>query len=391
MPPTTAELRRFLTAAFSDEELKTLCFDYFRDVYDDFAAGMTKGQMIQLLIERCDRRAALANLEAALRAERPDQYAARFGVVTPVPAAPTPAEPAPVRRDPHQVFLSHAHEDAAFAHRLAADLEQAGWRVWIAPDSIQPGEKWVEAISRGLEESGVFIVVLTPAGVASRWVRTETNAAIELENRGEVRFIPLEVAACQVPALWNVYQRVPFGGRYEDGLRALLARLSGAPAADVARALAQPRAPEPAPRREPLDFDWVTIPAGEFLMGSDKRKDELADDDETPQHTVYLPEFRIARTPVTVAQFAPGKVDSGDPLPGPPPMRGRASASGFGWCPPAFEPLASAPLVSGRLWGCGFQATPSPALDFGLLRSLHAHVRTKLRNMAHGRAPLHNI
>ena len=27
-------------------------------------------------------------------------------------------------------------------------------------------------------------------------------------------------------------------------------------------------------------------------------------DDETPQHTVYLPTYRIARVPVTVAQFA---------------------------------------------------------------------------------------
>ncbi len=39
-------------------------------------------------------------------------------------------------------------------------------------------------------------------------------------------------------------------------------------------------------------------------MGSDKTKDKLAYDDETPQHTLHLPEYRIARVPVTVAQFA---------------------------------------------------------------------------------------
>ena len=39
-------------------------------------------------------------------------------------------------------------------------------------------------------------------------------------------------------------------------------------------------------------------------MGSDKQKDKLASDNETPQHTLYLPEYRIARVPVTVAQFA---------------------------------------------------------------------------------------
>ena len=71
----------------------------------------------------------------------------------------------------------------------------------------------------------MFLVVLTPAAVASSWVRNETNDAIDLEVRGEVRFIPLDVAACTVPTLWNIYQRVPFRGRYEDGLAALLSRL----------------------------------------------------------------------------------------------------------------------------------------------------------------------
>ena len=77
------------------------------------------------------------------------------------------------------------------------------------------------------------------AGRRSRrsWVKNETNAAIELDNRGEVRFIPLDVAACTVPTLWNVYQRVPFRGRYEDGLAALLRRLgtSGRAAAEAGR------------------------------------------------------------------------------------------------------------------------------------------------------------
>ena len=71
------------------------------------------------------------------------------------------------------------------------------------------------------------------------------------------------------------------------------------------RATAQPRTPE-APRatRGPIAFEWVTIPAGSFLMGSDKRVDKQAYADETPQHTLHLPEYRIARVPVTVAQFA---------------------------------------------------------------------------------------
>ena len=53
------------------------------------------------------------------------------------------------------------------------------------------------------------------------------------------------------------------------------------------------------------DIDWVVIPAGPFTMGSDKRRDPLAWDDETPQFTCTLIQepYRISRYPVTVAQY----------------------------------------------------------------------------------------
>ena len=50
-------------------------------------------------------------------------------------------------------------------------------------------------------------------------------------------------------------------------------------------------------------FDWVTIPAGEFLMGSDKAQDRLARDAELPQQRLVLPAYRIARVPVTNEQY----------------------------------------------------------------------------------------
>ncbi len=77
--------------------------------------------------------------------------------------------------------------------------------------------------------------------------------------------------------------------------------------------LAEQKPPEAAPHkpveapavivRPPIDFDWVTIPAGEFWMGSDKKQDPDAYDAELPRHQLYLPAYRIARVPVTVTQF----------------------------------------------------------------------------------------
>jgi formylglycine-generating enzyme required for sulfatase activity len=53
---------------------------------------------------------------------------------------------------------------------------------------------------------------------------------------------------------------------------------------------------------EPL-LGFVEIPAGPFLMGSDRQHDSLALDDEEPQHTVIVPPYYIARYPVTMAQW----------------------------------------------------------------------------------------
>jgi formylglycine-generating enzyme required for sulfatase activity len=51
-------------------------------------------------------------------------------------------------------------------------------------------------------------------------------------------------------------------------------------------------------------LDFILIPAGSFLMGSDPKQDGQAYEDETPQHSLDLPAFYIQRYPVTVAQFA---------------------------------------------------------------------------------------
>ena len=45
--------------------------------------------------------------------------------------------------------------------------------------------------------------------------------------------------------------------------------------------------------------EWIEIPAGEFIMGS---KEGRAN--ETPQHWLYLPAYRIAKVPITNAQYA---------------------------------------------------------------------------------------
>jgi sulfatase modifying factor 1 len=213
-----------------------------------------------------------------------------------------------------QVFISHAVTDADFAHRLADDLNRLGVHVWIAPESIRPGEEWVDAIERGLGESSHIVIVLTPAALESRWVRKETNVAIALERQGDIHVIPLDVEACKVPLLLSSYQMIPFRRGYDAGL-SQLANVLGLRVMPSEPVRAPRQAPQrvPAPeavsptileRRQPFEPELILIPAGEFLMGSDPSVDKYAPDSEQPQHTLYLPDYYLAKTLVTNAQYA---------------------------------------------------------------------------------------
>lgn len=55
--------------------------------------------------------------------------------------------------------------------------------------------------------------------------------------------------------------------------------------------------------RLPFEPETVLIPAGPFIMGSNKVLDPAAYDYELPQCTLTLPEYRIGKYPVTVGEY----------------------------------------------------------------------------------------
>ena len=96
--------------------------------------------------------------------------------------------------------------------------------------------------------------------------------------------------------------------RFPDGVYADLARNRAAAVAPPA----EPAAPDPPPvdatapgsvfRDCPTCPEMVVVPAGEFLMGSDRRDDESADD-ERPRHRVTLDGFALGVHEVTRDEY----------------------------------------------------------------------------------------
>jgi TIR domain len=67
------------------------------------------------------------------------------------------------------VFLSYAHEDAAFAQQLIADLDAAGHACWIDTSSLKGGDEWMIAIAEGISASYASLVLVTQRALEVRF------------------------------------------------------------------------------------------------------------------------------------------------------------------------------------------------------------------------------
>ena len=170
--------------------------------------GLAVGLMLGLTI-RWQRRKRPRRAAARARLRSPDTTTSTQEALPPPPPPPAP----PVRAT---VFISHSFEtDHQLALRLAADL-RADVDVWVAPESIAPGESWLSSVERGLGASRVFLALLSKASLASPWVLKEIQAAMELEIRSKLRLIPVEVEDCEVPILLRTYQTLRLATGYGE-------------------------------------------------------------------------------------------------------------------------------------------------------------------------------
>ncbi|NDE74087.1 MAG: hypothetical protein EB064_09300, partial [Betaproteobacteria bacterium] len=65
-----------------------------------------------------------------------------------------------------------------------------------------------------------------------------------------------------------------------------------------------------------IQFDWVDIPGGAFLMGTEPPRDTRPAADEHPQHALVLPTFEISRCAISNGQYAAFVRATGHPAPG---------------------------------------------------------------------------
>ncbi len=79
----------------------------------------------------------------------------------------------------YDTFISHSSKDKGLAEVICRNLEASGIKCWIAPRDIIGGEKWDDAIKRGIKNSRSIILVFTSNSNASQEVLKEIIQAVE--------------------------------------------------------------------------------------------------------------------------------------------------------------------------------------------------------------------
>jgi hypothetical protein len=197
--------RLFLQDAFSDEEVETFCFDFFREVQKDFSSGMKKGEKINLLLEYCQQHEGVEALFRALQAKRPEQYQKRFG------DAPPPAQ--------FEVTFTPSGAPSSVELTLSTLSESAQLKIQMQKEQI--------AFFRKLE-----IVLLVVGGVVFVGMLFPNPLRLVIGMRIAVSIVGLLIGSLSGVPIWEIGKNKAMMGQCEIVHR-LFERLKTQPVIDA--------------------------------------------------------------------------------------------------------------------------------------------------------------
>lgn len=89
------------------------------------------------------------------------------------------------------VFVSYSHADTAFVDELTNRFALDKIDYWRDDKDLLVGEIIDAAISRGIQTSALFLVVLSPTSIDSGWVRRELDEAAHEATEGRKLLLPV--------------------------------------------------------------------------------------------------------------------------------------------------------------------------------------------------------
>ena len=259
------------------------------------------------------------------------------------------------------VFISHSSADSKLAYAMCAYLEEKGIRCWIAPRDIPGGVKYGKSIIMGVKTCKIIVVLFNNSANASEGVETEVerafhykltlipfkldetipsdslefsfgsfqwldaskgnpedhfdllyqNCARILEKKERIieekPVIPISIDAKESPVKEIPVQHQE-GNKSQDNKKnenkkkkrlALIGLGSLVVLALIFIFMRNDSVP-PKPVVKPT-IQWVSIPAGKFMMGS--TFSEIGKTEAEPKHEVSLSAFKMSAYEVTFEQY----------------------------------------------------------------------------------------
>lgn len=155
-----------------------------------------------------------------------------------------------------RAFISFSHRDDEYARRYARRLRALGVDVWYDEINLMAGQEFARVIDTELNSRPVFILLISPASIASPWVNREAAFALHMGTTDRERiFLPVLAAPTPnetIPAFWQVFQRIAGPGHEPlppDVAAVETARALGISTGSVAPAVEAP-SPVPVPQSE---------------------------------------------------------------------------------------------------------------------------------------------
>jgi hypothetical protein len=108
----------------------------------------------------------------------------------------------PIQKRDFDVFLSHAHVDAAFVSQLDRWLTAAGLRVWYDQRELAGGSLLATDLQAAIERCRAVLLVASEESLSRGWVKAEYNSAMdERANDEAFRVVALRLANANVKEL----------------------------------------------------------------------------------------------------------------------------------------------------------------------------------------------
>src|SRR6476620_9992146 len=99
-----------------------------------------------------------------------------------------------------KAFISYSHQDSAMLeilHKHLAQLKRDGILSTWTDQEINPGGNLTTTINQALNSSNIFLALLSPDYIASRYCyEKEFATALEMEAQGNIIIIPIIVEPC---------------------------------------------------------------------------------------------------------------------------------------------------------------------------------------------------